>query len=134
MKLIFCLDDKNGMMFFGRRQSQDSALRQWMINRIADHKFWMSLYSSKQFEVTENIVVDDDYSSKAGPNDFCFIENGNFNINDADEVIICRWNRKYQADRVFDVDLKKEGFNKITSENIKGSSHDKITIDTYKRG
>ena len=23
MKLIFCIDDKKGMMFFGKRQSQD---------------------------------------------------------------------------------------------------------------
>ena len=27
MKLIFCIDDKSGMMFFGKRQSQDQNRR-----------------------------------------------------------------------------------------------------------
>lgn len=35
MKLIFCIDDKKGMMFFGKRQSQDSVLREWIINHTA---------------------------------------------------------------------------------------------------
>ena len=50
------------------------------------------------------------------------------------EIILCNWNRRYQADKVFDIDLKSNGFKKVASEDIKGSSHEKITIETYRKG
>ena len=56
------------------------------------------------------------------------------NLPNVTEIILCKWNRKYQADKFFDVDMKSNGFKKICSEDIKGSSHDKITIEIYKRG
>ena len=49
MKLIVCVDKKNGVMFFGKRQSQDSVLREWIITHTADSKLWMSNYSAEQF-------------------------------------------------------------------------------------
>lgn len=49
MKLIFCIDDKSGMMFFGKRQSQDQNLREWILNYAQGSKLWMSPYSAKQF-------------------------------------------------------------------------------------
>ena len=69
MKMIFCIDDKNGMMFFGKRQSQDSVLREWIINYAKGSKLWMSPYSAKQFDGNPNISVDDGYMSKAEEND-----------------------------------------------------------------
>ena len=38
------------------------------------------------------------------------------------------------GDLFFNIDLKANGFNKVNSEDIVGSSHDKITIEIYKRG
>ena len=134
MKLIFCIDDKKGMMFFGKRQSQDSVLREWIINHIAENKLWMSPYSAKQFSDQTNYVVDDNYISNAMVGDFCFVEDKGYSLDNVSEIILCKWNRKYQADKFFDIDLKANGFKKVSSEDIKGSSHDKITIETYKRG
>jgi len=134
MKLIFCIDDKKGMMFFGKRQSQDSVLREWIINRTSGNKLWMSSYSAKQFSDQTNYVVDDNYISNAMVGDFCFIEDKGYSLDNVSEIILCKWNRKYQADKFFDIDLKANGFKKVSSEDIKGSSHDKITIETYKKG
>lgn len=134
MKLIFCIDDKKGMMFFGKRQSQDSVLRKWIINHTAESKLWMSAYSAKQFSDQTNFVVDDNYIANATIGDFCFIEDKGYSLDNVSEIILCKWNRKYQADKVFDIDLKANGFKKVSSEDIKGSSHDKITIETYKKG
>ncbi len=134
MKLIFCIDDKKGMMFFGKRQSQDSMLREWIINHTAGSTLWMSNYSAKQFKDFNGVVVDDDYTSKATVGDYCFIEDKGYSIENVSEIILCHWNRRYQADKVFDVDLKANGFKKTDSLDIKGSSHDKITIETYKKG
>lgn len=134
MKLIFCIDDKKGMMFFGKRQSQDSVLREWIINHTTGSKLWMSTYSAKQFRDQTNYVVDDNYTTNAMVGDFCFIEDKGYSLDNVSEIILCKWNRKYQADKVFDIDLKANGFKKVSSEDIKGSSHDKITIETYKKG
>jgi len=134
MKLIFCIDDKKGMMFFGKRQSQDSVLREWIINHTTGSKLWMSTYSAKQFSDQTNYVIDDNYITNAMVGDFCFIEDKGYSLDNVSEIILCKWNRKYQADKVFDIDLKANGFKKVSSEDIKGSSHDKITIETYKKG
>ena len=134
MKLIFCVDKKNGTMFFGKRQSQDSALREWIITHIIDGKLWMSNYSAEQFSDLSGYIADDDYSAKADKNDYCFIEDKEFELEKTSEIILCHWNRQYPADKYFDVDLKASGFKKVSSEDVAGSSHDKITIEIYKRG
>lgn len=134
MKLIFCVDDKNGMMFFGKRQSQDSALREWLINHAGDSKLWMSAYSAKQFKDYKCIIEDDDYECKAGPDDYCFVEDKGYSLDGVSEIILCHWNRRYQADKFFETDLKENGFVKSDAVDIVGSSHDKITIETYRKG
>ena len=134
MKLIFCVDKKNGMMFFGKRQSQDSVLREWIINHTSGSKLWMSSYSAELFSNLSGYITDDNYTDKADEDDYCFVENNEYNLDKANEIILCHWNRQYPADKFFDVDLKAIGFTKIGSEDITGSSHEKITIEIYKRG
>ena len=133
MKLIFCIDDKKGMMFFGKRQSQDRVLRGWIVNHTAESKLWMSNYSAKQFEDLTGYITDDEYASKAAIGDYCFVEDKGYSLENVSEIILCHWNRKYQADKFLDIDMKAEGFKKIESVDIKGSSHDKITIETYRK-
>ena len=134
MKLIFCIDDKKGLMFFGKRQSQDSVLREWIINHTTGSNLWMSNYSAKQFKDLTGYIADDEYQTKAIVGDYCFVEDKGYSLEGVCEIILCHWNRKYQADKVFDIDLKANGFRKVDSEDIKGSSHDKITIETYRKG
>lgn len=134
MKLIFCIDNKNGMMFFGKRQSQDSVLRAWIMNHTKGSKLWMSSYSAKQFNDQAGYIVDDKYMQSATVGDYCFIEDKEYSLDNVSEIILCKWNRRYQADKVFSIDLKTNGFKKVSSEDIQGFSHDKITIETYKKG
>ena len=135
MKFIFCIDKKNGMMFFGKRQSQDRVLREYILAKIpSSAKLWMSEYSKEQFNDDEKIVVDNQYLQNANDEDYCFVEDLDYDVSKTDEIILCHWNRQYQADVFFKLDLKKERFQRISKENIKGSSHDKITIEVYKRG
>lgn len=133
MKLIFCLEKDKGMMFFGKRQSQDAKLREWIIAHVSEAKLWMSEYSAKQFIERNKIIVDNDYDNKAGENDYCFVEDMPYTVAKANEIIICNWNRRYPGDVYFETDLKAEGFKKVESVDIVGKSHEKITIDTYRR-
>lgn len=133
MKLIFCVDENNGMMFMNKRQSQDSVLRKRLLEIVAPNKLWMSKYSAGQFEFFWSRRVSDDYMTKADEDDYCFIEDKDFSIDKVNEIILCNWNRNYPATRYFDVDLEKNGFKRISTEELVGSSHDKITIDIYRR-
>ena len=133
MKLIFCIDDKSGMMFFEKRQSQDQNLREWILNYAQGSKLWMSPYSAKQFGNNASVLADDDYMVKAEENDVCFIEDGSYSTDNANEIVLCKWNRHYPADKFFDTDLKASGFKKVKTEDIAGTSHEKITIETYRR-
>lgn len=133
MRLIFCIDDKRRMMFCGKRQSSDKSLREWIINYAQGSRLWMSRYSAKQFENSAYVSADDDYMGKAGENDVCFIEDGLYSTDNANEIVLCKWNRHYHADKFFDIDLKAAGFKRVKTEDIAGTSHEKITIETYRR-
>lgn len=133
MKLIFCVEKDNGMMFFGKRHSQDRNLRAKLMKIVGDNKLWMSSYSAKQFTDYQTIIVDDDYMSKAGTDDYCFVENKEYTVVGVTEIILCNWNRKYPSDKFFSTDLKDSNFKRVSTEDIVGSSHKKITIEIWRR-
>ena len=67
MIVITCLDDRGGVMFNRRRQSQDRILRERIASMTAGGRLWMSRYSAGQFEgeALPNLTVDDDFLQKA---------------------------------------------------------------------
>lgn len=134
MKLIFCLEKNKGTMFLGKRQSKDRVLNQRLLQIVGNSKLWVSEYSSEMFELSDSLVIDNDYKNKAEVNDYCFVEDKGYELSCVDEIILCFWNRKYPSDQFFDIDLKGNSFKKVSTENIVGSSHDKITIEIYKKG
>lgn len=132
MKLIFCLDDRNGMMFNNRRQSQDRILRSRMLEMTENSRIIMSPYSAKQFTEDGNISVSKSPQGRAKLDDFYFVEDLPFALENVDEIIIYRWNRHYPADKYFDIDINSIGFVLCSSEDFEGSSHEKITEEKYK--
>jgi hypothetical protein len=130
---MICLDDKNGYLFTKRRQSQDSVLRSWMIEKAKDSALWMNAYSQKQFEKQMSPVIktDEEFGSKAGKGEYCFFENVSpSDFSDRiEKLILIKWNRVYPSDKKFTMDLS--GFRLEKTEEFKGSSHDKITIEEY---
>ena len=121
MIVITCLDQKNGMMFNHRRQSQDSVLREHVAKLVANVPLWMNHYSASQFD-TESIP--------------------NLNIDDAflapfekwiERIVIFRWNRTYPADRYFDLQLGSGQWHLVGTSEFAGHSHDMITMEVYER-
>ena len=75
MKLVVCLDDNNGMMFNGRRQSQDRKLRERLISRIGDKLLLMNQYTNNQFaNLKGNFKVCENFISVAKDDDYYFIQ------------------------------------------------------------
>lgn len=136
MKLIVCLDDDNGMAFHDRRQSMDCALRDRIVELVGENSFRMNGYSEKQFDTKpHNTFVSYDYLRIANANDHCFAETDDLTpyIDKVDELVIFRWNRKYPADLYFPAQMLAESFQKISTSEFAGNSHEKITQEVYSR-
>ena len=128
---IVCVDDRMGMLFNHRRQSQDRILREYLLNLTNGKKLLMNSYSAGQFRETPGIHVSETFLQDASGDDFCFVEDQHLVpwLAELNSLILCRWNREYPGDFFLDLDLKD--WNLQHSEEISGSSHDKITIEVY---
>lgn len=141
MVVYIALDDDNGMMFNNRRQSQDRVMRQNMLKDCGESTLWIAEYSKKLFLAQDgtglppNIMVDDDFLDKAGANDYCFVENRSLvpYMNKIDTLVIFKWNCDYPDDFYFDSSVLDANWKKFAVSKFKGSSHDKITKEVWKR-
>ena len=134
MTVIVCVDNNGGMMFGTRRQSQDSVLRDRILNDNMGKNLYMNEYSYKMFsQNTGNYAIcNNDFLSVAGKGDVCFVENADI-LPYADKIkkiIVYHWNRVYPATMHFKF---PEGDWRLESKcEIGGSSHD-ITEEIYIR-
>ena len=141
MTVYIAIDDENGMLFNNRRQSQDRILRANMMEDCKDTKLWISQYSKKFFvdengNITpSNVVIDDNYLALAGENDCCYVEKEDITpyINKIDTIVLYKWNVAYPADTYFNISLLDSNWKKHSTNYFKGSSHDKIYKEVWKR-
>lgn len=76
MIIIAAVDDRNGMMFNHRRQSQDKVLREKILSLTAGKVLWMDHYSAKQFYgyTVPQLNIDDCFMWEAAHGEYCFVE------------------------------------------------------------
>lgn len=133
MIILVCLDDRDGMMFNHRRQSQDRLLREELLRITDGSRLWMNGYSAKQFsgEDAGQIMIAEDFLQKVGEGEYCFVEDQQLlPIQDRiEKLIIFKWNRHYPGNLF--IDLPYRNWKLITTEEFVGSSHDKITKEVY---
>lgn len=129
MKLIVCLDDKNGMMFNKRRQSRDKILIENLLEYCKGKKLYINEFSAKLFP--ENSVIISADPPKDAENGYCFAENFFVNEEIVEEIVVYKWNRVYPADTYFNISL--QNWNLSESMDFEGSSHEKITREIYVR-
>ena len=136
MYLIVCLDDKNGMLLGGRRQSRDRVVCEKIAKKATSGKLWMNTYSAKLFsQIPAEICIDDAFLEKAGENDFCFVENTDFlpYAEKIKKIVLFKWNRHYPADKFFSLDLNDGLWHLQNSVDFPGFSHERITMEEYMR-
>ncbi len=126
MTLIFCVDDNGGMLFGGKRQSRDRVLNEHLQNLIGDSPLWVTPYTAKLFPAGRPLADCDGEG-------YYLVEDGEYDLEAAKEIILCHWNRRYPGDTFLNLSAVKVAFRKINSEELAGSSHEKITIETYRR-
>jgi hypothetical protein len=133
LKLIVCLDERKGMMFNNRRQSRDRVLIDNMIKMIGDDKLYIAPYSESLFENKEIKLKVKKNPLKAADENWCFIENlpvAEYK-DEIETVVIYHWNRHYPGDFFFDLEL--DSYSLESSEELVGSSHEKITKEIWKK-
>ena len=121
MKLILFLDERGGMLFNRRRQSQDRKAREYILNMTAGKRLLMNPYSAKQFKEAEGIILTETPQKDASREDYVLIENLPVTLSDVDEVILILWNTLYPSDVSFDTaSLAREGFSLKETEEFAG--------------
>jgi len=136
MKIIVCLDDRNGMLFNRRRLSRDQSVYQQMITQIRGARLWVSNYSFALFsECGGHICVNDTFTALAAQEDYCFVEDPDDlpAVDAVEELIIYRWNRTYPADVKFPLDRFTKTLRLSKCADFPGKSHDRITQEVYVR-
>lgn len=133
MIVMICLDDKGGMRFHDRRQSQDRILRQRMKEIVKDAKVFMNETSEKLYQEFQNRVVCEDFLEKAGESDYCLVEDQSLLPLEKEikKIIIFWWNKIYPADMFFDLSLDQ--WQLVETKEFEGSSH-QITEEIYIKG
>ena len=129
------LDENEGMLLFGKRQSRDRVLIGEFVDFAKDAPIYVSEFSKKLFESYENVTFCHNPLIEAPDGAFCFIENfllSNY-LDIIDTLIIYRWNRLYHSDVTFDVDVTKAGYKLESVIEYQGSSHDRITKEIYRK-
>lgn len=136
MKVIVCLDQRNGMSFCGKRQSMDRCLREHLAGVVQSEMLWMNAYSVGQFsDTTLNIHVDDAYLDKAGENEFCFVENRDLTpyMDKIHWLGVYRWDRLYPSNLSFPLDKVKDKLQLLYTEVFEGFSHKQIQLEVYQQ-
>lgn len=133
MILITAVDDSGGLLFNHRRQSQDRVLRARILAFTGDAPLWMDGYTAGLFDPpAANIRVAEEFLDQAGPGEYCLLEDRPAApyLDRIEKIILYRWNRAYPGDFFFDIDLN-QGWQKVSTADFAGSSHDKITEEVY---
>lgn len=136
MNVMVVVDDNGGMLFNSRRQSQDSALRAYILNITKNSVLWMNQYSLRQFgAVPPNVRISEDYLSEAGRGEYCFVEDKNIGeVSDKLEMLILfHWNRSYPSDMKLDYDPSVNGMHIKSTADMVGQAHEKITVEVWER-
>lgn len=122
------------MLFNHRRLSRDRRVCEKILDYSNEKELWMNAYSRKLFtDLTDinSIQVDEEFLDKS--QSICFVENQDITpyLPKIDTLVLFQWNRDYPADFFFTVDLSQ--WNLISTEDFEGTSHEKITMEVYKK-
>lgn len=135
MIVMVCVDDSLGMLFNNRRQSRDKVLISKIIEMSNISKLWINEFSRPLFDSFESqiMLINDDFLEVAGKGDYCFVENCSLSpyIDKVEKLIVFKWNREYPSDFSLDIDLSQWSI--ISTTDFKGNSHEKITMEVYKK-
>ncbi len=136
MKIIVCIDERFGMLFFGKRLSRDSVLLNDMKEHIGEGRLYCHPYSEKLLGSAEiKYKSRENFLDKAKSDDYCFVENMHIRayMDEVSELVIYNWNRHYPSDMQLDIIPGTFGLKLAEKRDFAGSSHERITKEIYRK-
>ena len=135
MKIIICLDERQGIRFNHRRQSKDRRVIE-DIGTDLDGTLYIEPYSKALFlESGIAYVCKEKPWETLGEQGVCFVESAEFLhcLSSVSQITVYWWNRHYPSDLRLDLDFNSSGFCLSEHVDFAGFSHEKITKEVYKR-
>ena len=137
MKVIMCIDERNGLMFNNRRISRDSKVTEDIITMLDKRSLMLQIksYSKILFEnYPERIIINDELPS-IDTTDWQFIEDDELIgfENNLEEIILYNWNRHYPSDKKLQLELQSINWELVSQVDFIGNSHNTITKFVYTR-
>lgn len=141
MTCVICLGDRDGVMFNQRRVSRDAAVTGRILKIAAEHgPLNITPYTLRLLpqENTPSCVVHICDHPAAEEKGTCWVEDTIGELRPdtaADRLILFHWNRAYPADSLFDREAFFSGdkWELVSQEEFPGKSHEKITMEVYRR-
>ena len=135
MKIFVCTDNGGGTLFGGKRQSRDRLLIEDVRRTVGDGRLLINAFSESLFKKEGGYILSSSPLDEASSGDYCFIENLPLApvASEIETLYVYKWNRDYPTTARLDLDPQKAGFRLAESTDFVGSSHEKITKETYVR-
>jgi hypothetical protein len=130
LTVYLCLDDRNGLLFNGRRLSRDAHLLADMAAMVPEN-LTIDPFSEKLITAAgiPYVLAGEDIPEDA----HFFLENRNPEdlLPAAKVLVLYRWNRHYPSDFRWEGSPADHGFLLSESSEFSGKSHDIITKEVY---
>lgn len=135
MIVAVCVDARGGMLFNRRRQSQDRAQREDLLEFCAGRRLWIAPYSAPLFGEREDVLADGEFLDKAAEGEVCFVEDRPVApyADRVEAMVVYDWDRAYPADVHLDLDPAASGFALREEREFRGTSHERIIRRVYER-
>lgn len=133
MIIICCVDEKNGMSFYGKRITMDRIMREDL--RALFPALSMDAYAYAMFAQDDAdyiYEVCEDFTACSYP---LFLETTppSLYLDQIEQVVLYQWHRRYVSDVKMDIDLHDPMWELQDLKVLEGSSHEKITRAIYQR-
>lgn len=136
MTAVVCVENRGGMLFYGRRVSRDRVMIADLLEFAGDAPLRCAPFSAGLFaNARERVRISADFLDAAGAGDVCFVEDAALgpHMDAVERLVIYRWNRDYPSDVGLDVQPEEYGLSLAESRDFAGSSHENITREVYVR-
>lgn len=139
MTVVLMLDESSAMAFHGQRQSSDRSITDYVVKNTSQ-RIVVSPYTANLIRrqcpaliASNRLLVDVNPFEKASGNDIVINEEFSMRLYayKIDRLLIARWHETYPGDLHSDLDLSR--FALTEKKEIKGESHERITLEFYIR-
>ena len=136
MKVIVCVEDRGGRTFGGRRVSRDREVTADILRDLKGATLFAEEYSKPLFSDFDcTVKYSDAPLDEVGENGICFVERESLKpyAEKITAVTVYRWNRRYPWDKGMDIEPEALGLRLVSTFDIAGYSHEKITKEIFER-